>query len=125
VPGEGRVELERLLIEALLLGLVPRSGRRRPAPRLLEDKVPSRRVEPRESIVGRDVREPPPRDGHRLGRDPVGIPAPPPPRVGRDGSEMGEHLAEARLGGLAIGLDGHAEYCRNAARALQAGPHPS
>jgi hypothetical protein len=33
---------------------------------------------------------------------------------------MEEHLSEARLGGLAIEVDAHAEYCRNAPRALQA-----
>jgi hypothetical protein len=92
-------------------------------PRFREDEVAGRGVEPRQRVVGGDVGEPPPGDGHRLGRDPVRVPAPSPPRVGRDGAEVGEDHSEARLGGLAIGLDVHAGYCRNGPPALHPQPN--
>ena len=103
-----------------VLGLRSRGDGRARAPCLREHEVPGRSVEPRQRVVRRDVVEPPPGDGHRLGRDPFRVPASSPPRVGRDGSELGEHIPEARLGGLAIEVDAHAQYCRKANQALQA-----
>jgi len=91
------------------------------APSLSAEQVTSGDDQPRPGIGGWDIGEPTPGDGHRLGRDAVGITGASTTRVGGYEVQVREDLGEPGLNSVEItlGMPRHDPYCRFQPTSLQ------